>query len=91
MMNEACAIIKAIKRISEVFGFDYVKKHKNAPICKSVKNNVLTLSYLFQDNVERPDLKPNYLGWTVYATVTVDMETGDVKIIDYVLPNGEKR
>ena len=42
-------------------------------------------------NVERPDLKPNYLGWTVYATVTVDMETGDVKIIDYVLPNGEKR
>jgi len=52
MLNEASAMIKGIKEISGLFGLEYVKKHKNAPICKNVSNNILTMSYLFQNSSE---------------------------------------
>ena len=90
MLNETSALIKGIIKIADTFGFDYVKEHKDSPICRSVEKGILTMSYLFQNSEQRPDLEPDHLGWTVYATVKVDMNTGKAEMVDYILPDGTK-
>ena len=88
MYHETEAIRIGIRKIADVFGFEYVKAHRDSAICRSINDGYLTMSYLFQDDDDRPDLKPDYLGWTVYATVKVNMETGEATMLDYVLPDG---
>ena len=88
MLNEWAAVIKGIRKIADVFGFDYVKAHRDSTICRSIYDGYLTMSYLFQGSKDRPDLKPDHLGWTVYATAKVNLETGEATLTDYVLPDG---
>lgn len=90
MISEETAIIKGMRKIADVFGIDYVKEHKDAPICRRREGDKLLFSCLYEDEDQRPDLKPDYLGWTVYATVEVDLTNGNVNVVDYILPNGEK-
>ena len=90
MIDKSNATMAALMAIGEVFGVEYLREHLKSPVCQSINNGVFTLSYLFQDSKQRPDLTPDHLGWTVYATVDVDMETGMAKMVDYVLPDGTK-
>lgn len=90
MISEGTAIIKGLREICNVFGIEYVKKHKDAPICKRREGDKLIFSCLYEDEDQRPDLRPDHLGWTVYATVEVDLKSGEVNIVDYILPDGTK-
>lgn len=90
MISEEAAIIKGLRRIADIFGIEYVKNHKDAPICRRREGDRLLFSCLYEDEDQRPDLEPDYLGWTVYATVEVDLKGGEVTVIDYILPDGTK-
>ena len=89
MLNEETAVIRCIMEIANIFGFEYVKEHRNSPFCRSVNNDVLTFSYLFESTKQRPDLRPNRLGWTVYATVSINLKTEEIAVLEYRKPNGE--
>lgn len=91
MISEEAAIIKGLRKIADIFGFEYVKEHKDAPICRRREENKLLFSCLYEDEDQRPDLMPDHLGWTVYATVEVDLKSGEVNVVDYVLPNGNRK
>ncbi len=91
MLSEDVAIIKGLKKIAEIFGIEYVKKHKDAPICRRREGDKLIFSCLYEDEDQRPDLKPDHLGWTVFAVVEVNLKKETVNIIDYVLPDGTSK
>ena len=90
MINEETALIRCIRLISEIFGIDYVRNHKEAPIVQCIDGDIFSMSYLFEDGKQRPDLIPDHFGWTVYATVSVNMNTGEATMLDYVLPDGTR-
>ncbi len=66
------------------------KKIRSVCVCRWEMEEKVRFYFCFEGEKERPDLKPNYKGWTVWATVDVDKETAEVTVIECVLPNGER-
>ena len=90
MLTESTAILRAMGKIALIFGNDYIIEHKNCPMSKQRENNNIKVSVFFESSKQRPDLEPNHLGWCVFATVNVNLETGEATLYDYILPNGER-
>jgi hypothetical protein len=90
MINEANALIIALKNIANIFGLDYVKKHINCPVSRSMSGDIMIVSFLFEDRTQRKDLVPDYLGWCVFGTVEVNMRTASGRVVDYILPDGTR-
>jgi len=89
MINEETAIIRALMSISDLFGTDYVREHKTAPYSYGYEgDNTLRVTFLFQNQKERPDIKANYLGWAVYATAEVDLQSGETTVVNGIKPDG---
>ncbi len=82
---------KAVLKLADVYGVEYLKrKIKHIPVAEHISKSMVYYSFCFENEDERPDLKPDHLGWTVYATVSVDMNTGEATMLDYVLPDGTR-
>ena len=82
---------KALLKMIKLYGMDYMKsKIENLFVGRQELERCFRFYYCLENEDERPDLLPNYKGWTVWATLDVDKETGDVKIVECVLPNGKK-
>ncbi len=89
MINKETAIVRGLMSISDLFGFEYVQKHKTAPYCYSYRGeDVLRVSFLFQNAKERPDIEANHLGWAVFATVDVDLRSGEITVVNGIMPDG---
>ena len=92
MLEREVMQVKATLRLIDVYGKDYLKKKiRNTGVGWWYKEDEYVRFYFcFEDEDERPDLPANYKGWTVWATLDVHKESGEVKIVECVLPNGER-
>ena len=91
MLDKNGSIMQALVKVAEVYGIDYIEKHKNAPCCYSEhEDGTINISFLFESDEDRPELSADYLGWTVYATVKVDPTTAEAHLIDGIMPNGKR-
>lgn len=78
---------KAVLKLVELYGVDYIKsKIKSSFYATEEKEKCNRFYFCFEDENSRTDLKPNYKGWTVYATIDVDKETYETTIVEYQLP-----
>ena len=84
MKNNQSILAKALVSLVDIFGLEYLKeKALDSYYAIEEKNNINRIYFCFEDSISRPDLKPNNKGWTVYATVDVDVETLKTNIIEY--------
>ena len=91
MLNLDVLYAKAVLKIADVYGVEYLKrKIKHIPVAEHDDGTCMVFYFLFEDEDERPDLKPDHLGWTVYVGVSVDKNTGEATMLDYVLPDGTR-
>ena len=96
MISEKDAIVIALRTIAKTFGNAYclenVPKSPNGMWYGDRDGNMNVMFYWvgFATAEARPDLTPDYKGWTVTATARVDMETGASELVDYILPDGTK-
>lgn len=90
MINEGQAIILALKAIVEVFGADYIREKKHSPCAYNLSDDTYTLFFGFEDSESRPDLEPNFSGWTVCVTAIVNIQTGETRLEDCRLPDGSR-
>lgn len=91
MFNWETLQVKAILKLKTIYGTEYMKKKiRSVCVCRWEMEEKVRFYFCFEGEKERPDLKPNYKGWTVWATVDVDKETAEVTVIECVLPNGER-
>ncbi len=91
MLDKNGSIMQALAKLVDIFGFDYIKEHKNAPCCyNEEQNGLVTVSFLFESGKERPDLPTDYLGWAVYATVSINTTTTETILVDGVMPDGTR-
>ncbi len=82
---------KAVLKLADVYGMDYMKsKVKHTPVVRHDDDTCMIFYFLFEDGKQRPDLIPDHFGWTVYAGVSVDKNTGEAIMLDYVLPDGTR-
>ncbi len=82
---------KAVLKLADVYGMEYMKlKVKHTPVARWDDGTCIVFYFMFEDEDERPDLQANYKGWTVYAGVSVDKNTGEATMLDYVLPDGTR-
>ena len=82
---------KALLKLIELYGMDYMKKKiRNTWVAWCEKDAYTRFYFCFEHEDERPDLEANYKGWTVWATLDVDRESGEVEVVECVLPNGER-
>lgn len=78
---------KAILKLVELYGVDYIKgKIRNSFYATEEKENCTRYYFCFENENSRKDLKPNYKGWTVYATIDVDKKTYETTIVELQLP-----
>lgn len=78
---------KAILKLVELYGIDYIKsKIRNSFYATEEKKNCNRYYFCFENENNRKDLKPNYKGWSVYATIDVDKETYETTIVELQLP-----
>ena len=91
MYNKDTIMAKALLKLIDVYGMDYMKsKVKHTPVARWDDGTCRVFYFMFEDEDERPDLQANYKGWTVYAEVSVDKNTGEATMLDYVLPDGTR-
>ena len=91
MLDKTGVVLQALLKLVDIYGFDYIKKHKNSPYAyKEEDDGTFTISFLFESNKDRPDIPSDYLGWAVYATVNVNPETTEVVLNGGRLQNGSK-
>lgn len=91
MLNRETLQVKATLKLIDIYGMDYMKrKIRNTCVAWCDMGNCIRFYFCFEGEDERPDLKANYKGWTVWATLDVDRESGEVDVIECVLPNGER-
>ena len=82
---------KALLKLIKLYGMEYMKqKIHTVCVARCQMEEFMRFYFCFENEDERPDLTPNYKGWAVWATLDVDCETGDVKVLECVLPNGER-
>ena len=82
---------KALLKLIKLYGMEYMKqKIRTVCVARCQMEEFMRFSFCFESAKDRPDLIADYKGWTVWATLDVDCETGDVKVIECVLPNGER-
>ena len=81
------AYCKAVLKLVELYGFGYIKsKIKNSFYATEEKEKCNRFYFCFENKKYRKDLKANYKGWTVYATIDVDKETYETTIVEHQLP-----
>ena len=82
---------KALLKLIELYGMDYMKKKiRNTWVAWCEKDVHTRFSFCFETADDRPDLKADYKGWIVWTTLDVDRESGEVEVVECVLPNGER-
>ena len=83
--NTTCYRLAA-KKANQIFGTKYLKANKKDVIlARTDHGDVCQLFVGIKGESQRPNLKPEAHGWTVYANIYVDKETGFVKVDDYQL------
>ena len=83
MDSRECYTI-ASRKIVEIFGRDYLQKNKsNITITYSELEKEFMVFVTIKNHEECPLLKPNELGWSVYATVFVDKYSGEITNVDF--------
>ena len=91
MLNHDVLQAKALLKLIKLYGMEYMKqKIKTVCVAWCDMGDCVRFSFCFENATERPDLKADYKGWTVWATLDVDRESGEVDVIECVLPNGER-
>lgn len=82
---------KALLELIKLYGMEYMKKKiKTVCVARCYMDKCIRFYFCFEGEDERPDLKANHKGWTVWATLDVDRESGEVEVVECVLPNGER-
>ncbi|MBQ4544518.1 MAG: hypothetical protein II996_02995 [Oscillospiraceae bacterium] len=90
-MNNDTLQAKALVKLIKLYGMDYMKsKICSAWVVRCDMGDYMRFSFCFELGDERPDLQADYKGWAVWATLDVDRETGEVKVIECVLPDGSR-
>jgi len=91
MLDYRVMQIKATLKLVPIYGKEYLKrKLPNTCVARCDMGDFMRFYFCFENEDERPDLQADYKGWTVWATLDVDGESGDVKIVECVMPNGER-
>ena len=91
MLDYEVLYAKALLKMIELYGMDYMKsKIKGLFVGRQEMESCFRFYYCLENDTDRPDLEADYKGWTVWATLDVDKETGDVKIVECVLPDGSR-
>ena len=87
MKNNQIILAKALLSLVDIFGLEYLKeKAINSFYAVEEKDKIHRIYFCFEDELSRPNLKSNNKGWTVYATVDVNIKTFETQIIDYSKP-----
>ena len=82
---------KALLKLIKLYGMDYMKKKiRNTWVAWCEKDVYTRFSFCFETADDRPDIEADYKGWAVWATLDVDRESGEVEVVECVLPNGER-
>ena len=82
---------KALLKLIKLYGREYMKKMiRSVCIARCDMGEITRFYFCFEGSRERPDLLANHKGWTVWATLDVDNTTGDVEVVECILPNGER-
>lgn len=81
MLDKNGSILQALVKLVDIYGFDYIETHKNAPCSYCKENGVDIVSFMFESKNDRPDLDADHLGWTVYATVKVNPMTTESVVV----------
>ena len=90
-MNNDTLHAKALVKLIKLYGMEYMKsKIADVWVARCDMGKRMRFSFCFETGTTRPDLKADYKGWTVWATLDVDRETGDVEVIECVLPDGKR-
>lgn len=87
MLTQLEADRKAIKRIQEIFGLDYLKANREGSCSSRGYWPETGESMMFvgiKDSDDLPNHKKNRKGWTVYAEIWVDIVTGKIKREEYL-------
>ena len=91
MLDYEVMQVKATLKLIKLYGMDYMKsKIQSVCVARCDMEDCMRFYFCFEDEDERPDLQANYKGWAVWATLDVDRETGEVKVIECVLPDGSR-
>ena len=78
---------KVVLKLVELYGVDYIKsKIKSSFYATEEKEKCNRFYFCFENKRNRKDLKANYKGWAVYATIDVDKETYETTIVECQLP-----
>ena len=78
----------AIRHIQSIFGLDYLKKNREGSCTAKGYWPDRAESMFFvgiKDRTDLPNHPANSKGWTVYAEVWIDLESGKVKKQDYMM------
>ena len=87
MKSKETMYAKAVLALIDIYGVEYIKsKISNSFLAIEQGEGYSRYYFCFEDENSRKDLTPNYKGWTVYATIDVDNNTLQTKVIEYALP-----
>ena len=86
MLDKNTIAIKGIVKTAELFGEDYVREHYPKLEVESISEPI---DGEYQYFVAFAGDKEKNL-WTVFSLVGVNETTGDKRMLDYRLPNGER-
>ena len=79
---------KALLKLIKLYGIEYMQeKIDSVCVARCDMDEACRFYFCFESEKERPDLKANHKGWTVWATLDVDSD-GKVKMVGCVLPDG---
>ena len=83
MTDREVAAVKAIVKIAELFSTEYVRDHYKQA-CESISERIgdeirYFIGFEGNDEINK---------WTVFAHVSVDMNSFKVSFLDYKLPSG---
>jgi hypothetical protein len=83
LTNRECGILAADKAV-ELFGREYLKENKeNMCLARCDFGDEFMVFFGIKTTTDTPKLKPNKKGWTVYAEIYVNKETGSIYVKDY--------
>ncbi len=87
MKSKETMYAKAVLALVDIYGIEYIKsKISNSFLATEQREEISRYYFCFEDENSRKDLTPNYKGWTVYATIDVDSNNLQTKVIEYTLP-----
>ena len=92
MLSTQECITIAGQKLIDLYGKEYMREHFFNDSVHSRGNlpgDIFQFFCAFEGSKKRPDLTPNDKGWTVYATIHVNRNTGKTEVIDCVLPDGK--